>query len=154
MTLTMQNKIPPLLLSMILAALMVPLSWLPPSLGLSLGTRLMLGAAPIIAGAGFVLLGVAKFRANHTTVNPLKPETATTLVTTGIYAISRNPMYLGFFLLLLGWSLILASGYGIVLSVAFAGYLDRFQIRPEEEAMATLFGDQFDKYKARVGRWI
>lgn len=105
-------------------------------------------------GALIAVCGVAWFRRARTTVNPITPEATSTLVTDGIYRVSRNPMYLGFLLMLAGWVLLLGSLASAVVLPAFAGYLTRFQIVPEERILAARFGPAFDEYQARVRRWI
>ncbi len=97
---------------------------------------------------------MVSFRKARTTVNPLKPQAATSLVTTGIYAVTRNPMYLGMVLVLIGWAGFLASPISVMGPVLFWLYIDRFQIQPEERAMSALFGSSFAEYSARVRRWI
>ena len=87
-------------------------------------------------------------------VNPNKPEQASKLVTSGIYRISRNPMYLGFAFILAGWGVWLSSVWAMLGVIGFIGYLTLFQIMPEERALTKLFGDEFTIYKARVRRWL
>lgn len=111
-------------------------------------------AGLVLAGLLLALVGVLQFRKARTTVNPMSPAKASALVSSGIYRWSRNPMYLGMALLLLGvaaWGSTLA---GYLLVVAFCWYLTRFQIVPEERALLAAFGQEFAQYKARVRRWI
>lgn len=111
-----------------------------------------LGLAAI--GVGVAVAGVVSFRLAKTTVNPLKPATASSLVVSGIYRLTRNPMYLGAFIVLIGWAVFLANALAFLFSVTFVLYLSRFQIAPEERALASLFGPEFTAYCARVRRWI
>ena len=110
----------------------------------------------ILAGFGLLVCvaGVVAFRRARTTVNPLTPDAATALVTGGVYSWTRNPMYLGFALALLGWAVWLASPLALVVLVAFVLYMNRFQISPEEQALERLFGVEFTAYKRRVRRWL
>jgi protein-S-isoprenylcysteine O-methyltransferase Ste14 len=88
-------------------------------------------------------------------VDPTRPERASALVTTGIYSVTRNPMYVGMLLVLVAWGLFLASAAGLILApVAFALYLDRVQIPREERALANAFGDGYRAYASRVRRWL
>ena len=105
-------------------------------------------------GAGAALAGVISFRLAKTTVNPLKPEAASSLVVSGIYRITRNPMYLGALLVLIGWAVFLANAAAFIVSAGFVLYLNRFQISPEEKALTIRFGPEFSTYCARVRRWI
>jgi len=111
-------------------------------------------AALVLTGLLLALVGVLQFRRARTTVNPMSPAKASALVSSGIYRWSRNPMYLGMALLLLGvaaWGSTLA---GYLLVLAFCWFLTRFQIIPEERALLAAFGQEFAQYMARVRRWI
>lgn len=150
----LQLRVPPLLLTLIVAALMllshhiiggsIDSGLIGLSLGLALGA---LGLA--MAGAGFL-----SFLLRKTTPNPIDVHAASELVTNGLYRISRNPMYLGMLLLLAGLAVYLGNALSFVLCGAFVWYLNEFQIKPEEHAMENLFGAQFIAYRARVRRWI
>tara|TARA_Y100001956_G_C4097190_1_gene175853 strand:+ start:488 stop:949 length:462 start_codon:yes stop_codon:yes gene_type:complete len=105
--------------------------------------------------AGFIgLAGVYEFRRAKTTVNPVKVDQASSVVDTGIFAYTRNPMYLGLFLLLFGFSYWQQNLLAIACSFLFVFYMNRFQIKPEERALETLFGAQYLDYKQKVRRWI
>ncbi len=113
------------------------------------------------AGLGFELLAVVinltailSFIKNKTTINPVKPHTATSLVTSGVFAFSRNPMYLGLLLFLFGFALQVNVIGGVPLLVLFVLYLNAFQILPEERAMLEVFGDEYREYMEKVRRWI
>lgn len=111
-------------------------------------------AALVLAGLLLALVGVLQFRRARTTVNPMSPAKTSALVSSGLYRWSRNPMYLGMALLLLGvaaWGSALA---GYLLVLAFCWFLTRFQIIPEERALLAAFGQEFAQYRARVRRWI
>jgi protein-S-isoprenylcysteine O-methyltransferase Ste14 len=97
---------------------------------------------------------VVSFRRARTTVNPTKPESSSVLVDSGIYRLTRNPMYLGFSLGLSGWAVMLSNMFAFLLLPIFILYMDRFQIEPEEKALAAIFGRQFAVYKTRVRRWL
>jgi protein-S-isoprenylcysteine O-methyltransferase Ste14 len=108
------------------------------------------------AGAGILIsvLGVVSFKRAKTTVNPTKPGSANSLVISGIYQLSRNPMYLGFFLVLCGWMAFLGNLLTLPFPGLFVFYMNRFQILPEEKALERIFGQQFIDYKSKVRRWI
>jgi protein-S-isoprenylcysteine O-methyltransferase Ste14 len=105
-------------------------------------------------GGGIAVAGVSAFRRQSTTVNPLKPETTESIVTTGIYRVTRNPMYLGLAIVLVGWSMYLANLATLLLVPVFVAYMTRFQIKPEEQALLAKFGSDFADYMAAVRRWI
>ena len=98
-------------------------------------------------------LGVVSFRRAKTTVNPMKPESSSSLV---VWASrwTRNPMYLGFLLGLLGWAIFLSNALTFFFLPAFIVYMNRFQIEPEEKALILLFGKQFAAYKSGIRRWL
>ena len=112
------------------------------------------GALALVAlGAGFDVLGLWMFRKARTTFSPLRPDRSAAVVQTGVYRITRNPMYLGMVLILLGLALYLASPWALLRPVAFAAYITRFQIVPEERALTARFGEAYTAYCARVRRW-
>ena len=94
------------------------------------------------------------FRRHKTTVNPFTPAKSSSLVATGIYRYSRNPMYLGLFLALLGWGAYLGNWASALLLPAFVAYMNRFQIHPEERVLTESFGPQFLAYARSVRRWL
>jgi protein-S-isoprenylcysteine O-methyltransferase Ste14 len=108
----------------------------------------------VAVGIGIDLWAVATFFRAGTTVNPLHPERTSRLITTGVYALTRNPMYLGLLLTLGGWACLLGSASPFALLVLFVWTITTMQILPEEKAMAERFGDAFTAYSNRVGRWI
>ena len=112
------------------------------------------GSIIIIFGIIIILSAIVLFKKYKTTITPLKPSKATKLITDGIYKFSRNPMYLGLLLVLLGISIILNLFGGFFLIPLFILYLNLFQIIPEENAMVDLFKDEFLEYKKNVRRWI
>ena len=112
------------------------------------------GSLMIISGLIIILSAIILFKKYQTTITPLNPSNATKLITDGIYKFSRNPMYLGLLLVLLGISTILNPIGGLFLIPLFILYLNFFQIIPEENAMVDLFKDEFLDYKKNVRRWI
>jgi protein-S-isoprenylcysteine O-methyltransferase Ste14 len=130
------------------------ISFVVPSVEIDVVVRLPLSALVIAAGIFFCLAGVISFRRAKTTVNPFKPETTTTLVNTGIYAISRNPMYVGFAFFLLAWAVYLSSPWISIGVVGFVLYMNHFQIEPEELALKDIFGIEFTRYQENVRRWL
>ncbi len=146
----LEHRIPPPLVAIISGVLM----WLAVRPIAPLSGRLWLALLVVLAGAAVCLAGVASFRRARTTVNPLKPESASALVISGIYRHTRNPMYLGFAIILLGWCVLLGSAWAVLGVAGFVLYIGRFQIRPEERALRELFGAEFDAFCSRVRRWV
>ena len=108
----------------------------------------------LILGLIIFISAVRSFREQKTTVNPLKPKQASSLVTSGIFRFSRNPMYLGMLIILLSISFKFNLLGGIIISLLFFIFITKFQIYPEEEAMNELFGDKFIQYSNTTRRWI
>ena len=108
----------------------------------------------LILGFAVFTLAVKAFNRQKTTVNPLEPRQASSLVSSGIFKYSRNPMYLGMLIILLALSFKFNLVGGIVISLFFYLFITKFQILPEEEAMNELFGDEFTEYSNRTRRWI
>ncbi len=150
----LENRIPPPAITLAWGVLMGLLARWTPGLELGQGLRLALALALVCAGVSVALAGVVAFRRARTTVNPLKPGSASALVTSGIYRVTRNPMYVGFALCLLAWGLYLASPLALLGVPGFVLYLNRWQIIPEERALERLFGDDFRVYRQRVRRWL
>ena len=99
-------------------------------------------------------LAVASFKKYKTTVNPLQPSKASHLVISGIFRFTRNPMYLGMVLILLSLSFKFNLLGGLIVTALFIMFITKFQIIPEEDAMLSLFRDEFEVYKENTRRWI
>lgn len=150
----LENRIPPPIVTAIFALIMWLLSsFLTP---INMDADFRVGAALIIAVLAvlFLVSGGISFRLAKTTVNPLKPESASSLVVSGIFKVSRNPMYVGFALLLLAWTVYLSAPVLLMIVLLFTAVITRFQIIPEERAMLKLFGDEFIAYQQSVRRWL
>lgn len=109
----------------------------------------------LVIGVSVIFLATRQFKISKTTVNPLKPETASSLVTSGIFRRTRNPMYLGLTSLLISFSIYFSSVFGIIIYLPlFISYITIFQIIPEEDAMNKLFSNDYKSYCLKVRRWI
>ena len=109
----------------------------------------------LIFGFVIIFLATKEFKKSETTVNPMKPETSTRLVTSGVFKYTRNPMYLGLASILLASCFYFSSLLGIIVYVPlFIFYITVFQIIPEEESMKTIFNDEYLDYCSKVRRWI
>jgi protein-S-isoprenylcysteine O-methyltransferase Ste14 len=151
---SLELKIPPPAVAAVVAVAMWGASRLAPLIQVPSALRLAAAAAIALVGIGFSAAGVLAFRRARTTVNPTTPEKATALVSSGAYRITRNPMYVGLAWVLVAWAVFLSSGWALLGVVAFVLYIGRFQIAPEERALAQLFGSEYAAYRARVRRWL
>ena len=147
-------KIPPLLLVCAWALIMWALSTLIP-MG-SLAYKYNIAVFGIFFTLGFIALisGVLHFGKVGTTVNPTAPAKSRTLVTFGIYRITRNPMYLGLLLMLVGWGIYLSNSISLFSLVGFVAYMNKFQITPEERILRGKFGQEYESYTKQTRRWI
>jgi protein-S-isoprenylcysteine O-methyltransferase Ste14 len=150
----LELKVPPVALSLIAAALMWSASLAAPSLDFTLWTTYASSVSLALMGVLTCLASVVSFRRAKTTVNPTKPDATTSLVVSGIYSHTRNPMYLGFLLILLGWAVFLSNPLALVVLPGFVLYLNRIQILPEECVLALRFGDNYADYCSRVRPWL
>jgi len=149
----LELKVPPLALVFLFGALM----WLVSAYSvftIALPWRSALSFIFYTGGSAIVLAGILTFRRMKTTVNPLTPEATTTMVTSGIYRFTRNPMYLGFLLILVGWAIDLSNLLAFAFLPLFVWYMNRFQILPEERALASKFSEASTRYKRSVRRWV
>jgi len=150
----LELKVPPLALVLVLAGAMSFVALQFPSLAFPLPWRH--GLSVTISGVGILLLlaGMYSFQKAKTTFNPLKPDTASSLVASGVFRVSRNPMYVGFLLVLTGWAMWLSHPLPFLFLPVFVAYMNRFQISPEERVLSAKFGEAYDIYKQSVRRWL
>ena len=149
----LEHKVPPPLLMLVVAALM----WLANRLmgmGMAGGLWLIMAIVFALLGIGVAVAGRNAFVRAGTTLNPINLNAASQLVTTGIYQHTRNPMYLGMALLLIGVAMMFANAWLLLGPIAFGLFIQRFQIWPEEQVMQGKFGAEYRAYQQRVRRWI
>lgn len=150
----LELKIPPVVLVILFAVAMWLLAqWVPP-LMLPLSWRLLFAGTFAISGIAIALAGVLAFRRANTTVDPRVPQQSSSLVIRGIYRYSRNPMYVGFLLLLTALACYLMNAAAFALLPLFVWYMNRFQIAPEERFLLQKFGAEYQAYLTRVRRWL
>ncbi len=148
----LELRVPPLLLAVVLlgGVLWIMRPWTQQSPFWQVAFAALLATL----GIAVCVSGVIAFRRARTTVDPLHPERASQLVVAGIYRATRNPMYLGFALLLAGAALWSGGWIGWLALALFVAWIDRLQIVPEERALRARFGGDFDDYCRRVRRWL
>ncbi len=148
----LDQKIPPALLLVIFGIvtfLMSNQSFIFSGLSQSIGFGLGILAIVI------AVVAVLSFKKAKTTVNPMKTENISSLVTTGIFSYSRNPMYVAMSLLLFGFGIYMGTSlFSVFWTVFFILYLTRFQIMPEEKLLIGIFGNEYKNYCKNVRRWI
>lgn len=151
---SLELKIPPPAVALLIASIMWGISLVTPLLDLSTFLRVTTAVTIALAGMGVGLAGIIAFRRARTTVNPMKPENTSSLVYSGIYKATRNPMYVGVLFVLVAWAVFLSSVWALLGPVAFVLYITRFQIEPEERVLLRMFPTEYAAYKAKVRRWL
>jgi protein-S-isoprenylcysteine O-methyltransferase Ste14 len=151
---SLELKIPPPVVALFLAALMWLTTFVAPSLDLAFGFRLGVALVLVFIGQSISISGMVAFRRAKTTINPIKANAASSLVTLGVYRFTRNPMYLGLLLTLLAWAVYLSSPVAVLWIIAYVLYINRFQILPEERVLLSLFGPEYATYQGEVRRWL
>jgi protein-S-isoprenylcysteine O-methyltransferase Ste14 len=151
---SLELKIPPPLAALLLAVMM----WLTPSfagvLDVPFAMRVALAVALVLCGLIISVSGIVQFRRARTTINPIKASASTSLVCNGVYRFTRNPMYVGLFLSLLGWAVYLSNPLSLIFLLVYVWFIARFQIMPEERILLELFGEPYAAYMKRVRRWV
>ena len=111
----------------------------------------LIGLVPLVLGFAVSCWGSNRFHRVGTTVKPF--EESSKLVTTGPYAFSRHPMYLGFVMVVIGVGLLLDRAAPFVVAPPFAWILNRFAVIEERQMEAT-FGEAYEDCRRKVRRWI
>jgi protein-S-isoprenylcysteine O-methyltransferase Ste14 len=147
----LETKVPPPILLFIVTLVMILSTG-----GLHVPALPLLGAALAawVAGIGMAAAAMIEFMRAGTTADPHSPQNARSIISTGIFHYTRNPIYLAFILLLLGLALFLATPWALLGPLAYALYIGRFQVAPEERALSVKFGTEYEQYRTRVRRWL
>lgn len=150
----LETRIPPLALTVAFGAAMYGVARAVPGPTFDVPARVAVAIGVAVAGGVIAFAGVATFRAHRTTMNPTTPGEASVIVTDGVYRYTRNPMYLGLLLVLAGWAVFLGNVVACLFLPAFVLAMHRLQILPEERAMESRFGGDYERYAARTRRWL
>lgn len=151
---TLELKIPPPLVGLSVAVMMWFAAAMLPALSFPWAESRWLAGGLLLAGLGFDFAAILLFFKARTTVNPLSPQNTSAIVRSGVYAMSRNPMYVGMLLLLSAWAVYLQNGAALFFLPLFVLYINRFQIKPEERFLLEQFGADYDDYRRGVRRWL
>lgn len=150
----LELRVPPLALFVVFAVAIWAVSRYFPAANLASPGRQTIALISLLLGLAVVSAGVFEFRRRKTTMSPFSPERTASVVSSGIYRWTRNPMYLGMALALFGVAVWQANLFGFAAVLLFCAYLTRFQIVPEERMLLKLFGEEFAAYMNQVRRWI
>jgi protein-S-isoprenylcysteine O-methyltransferase Ste14 len=151
---TLELKVPPPVLAVLLALVMWAAARTMAVPEAPAAVRWPMAFAFAAIAATFDLSALVAFYRAKTTINPMAPAATSTFVRSGIYRISRNPMYVGLVCWLCAWTAYLWSPWALLGPAAFVGYVGRFQITPEERVLEAKFGDAYKAYMTQVRRWI
>lgn len=151
---TLDLRIPPPVIAVCCVAIAWVLARFTPGFTYLLPARIPITMILVVAGVSLALSGVIAFRRAKTTPNPHTPEKSTSIVRSGPYRFTRNPMYLGLAFVLLGVCAYLANPLTVIAVAAFIVYLTRFQIMPEERVLLENFGESYAQYTRSVRRWL
>lgn len=151
---SLDHKIPPPAITILCAGLAWALAYFTPDFAYALPARLPIAALFALSGLSLDVFCLLAFRKAKTTPSPLAPSKSTSIVQTGPYAFTRNPMYLGLALVLIGLCIYLANPLALLAVIVFVAYITRFQIIPEERLLLGKFGAPYADYIRSVRRWI
>jgi len=148
----MNNKIPPPIVTLFFGlCIYLSRSYFPVFSGSALN---FLSISFFVYGIFVFAAAVISFKKQKTTVNPISIENASSLVVSGIFKQTRNPMYLGMSFVLLGLTFKFNVIGGLLFTGIFMLFITIFQIKPEEVAMEKLFGQEWKDYTKNVRRWL
>jgi len=147
-------KIPPPIYTLSMALVMWCLYLYAPVVVMIESPWNMLGVVAIVLAAFLDFSSLYLFFRKRTTPSPMKPEFTTRLVVNGMYKFSRNPMYLGMFIMLFGFAIFLGALSPFLILPAYYFLLTEMQIKPEEKILEDKFGDEYLYYKSKVRRWL
>ncbi|BDR13819.1 isoprenylcysteine carboxylmethyltransferase family protein [Vibrio sp. STUT-A11] len=150
----LELRVPPVAVFLLVVLLMYWLKGLTPNFMITVPFVEFVVAILTLLSGFIGIAGLYEFRKLKTTVNPVKPEFATTVVSTGVFAYTRNPMYVALLLLIIALGLWWQHLSVILCGALFISYMNRYQIKPEEHVLERLFGEDYLKYKNRVRRWV
>jgi len=150
----LETKIPPPVVMVIFGLIMWVITQFTTSFTIAATLQWSLVTALFLSGVFFGTAGLVSLNRAKTTINPLKPDSASSLVSSGIFSRTRKPMYIALTMALCSLVVYLASAWTFIAVIAFVFHITRFQIQPEERAMMKLFGEEFTAYKNRVRRWV
>lgn len=150
----MRTLVPPPVVVLLCAVLIWGIRRTWPEMGLFIPGRRAIYWTFLALGLLVMAAGILEFRRVRTTVNPMRPDTASALVTSGIYRFTRNPMYVADVLILLAVVVFFSNPLGLAGVALFIAWMNVLQIPAEEEALRARFGEAYDAYCSRVRRWL
>ena len=152
---SLELKIPPVIVVLITALLIWLVSLvLPEPPGFESSIRSVLSSIIFVTGILLICAALVSFYRFRTSIDPVNPDKASVIVTSGVYSVTRNPMYLAMLLILTAQVVYLWQPAGVLMLILYVAYITRFQIIPEERMLEIKFGNEFQNYQNKVRRWI
>jgi protein-S-isoprenylcysteine O-methyltransferase Ste14 len=151
---SLKLKIPPPIVFFIAAACMWIIASITPNLSYHFPFQKIIAMILSIIGGVFGVSGILTFVFSRTTINSVRIDAVSSLVSSGVYSITRNPMYLALLFVLLGWACILSNIPALIVIPMYVLYMNYFQIIPEEIILESKYGNKFVQYKTKVRRWL
>ena len=148
----MRNLLLPPIVTLVSIAAMFALDRLWPGTRLWSGPLAALGWVAVLGGLVMSQWHAALFRRLGTNLNTFGEPGS--LTTAGLFGQTRNPMYLGFVIMVLGVGIVLGSVTPWVVAVGFVVWVDVGYVRYEERRMRAAFGGEYEEYCRRVRRWV
>ncbi len=146
-------KIPPPLIAFGAVLFLYALNNFAPLYRINFLYQSYLSISVVCIGTTIALIAIVKFKQLQTPIDPRQPDKTHRLANSGIYKISRNPMYLGILLILVGIGIYLGAVSGLLAIATFVTYITKYQIIPEEKVLTMKFKERYQKYSRNVPRW-
>jgi protein-S-isoprenylcysteine O-methyltransferase Ste14 len=143
--------LPPALAGLLIIAMCV-LAWILPGPIIIPEPYNLLGLIGLVGGVAISLIAARQFARVGTNIKPFNDPNI--LVTDGLFAWTRNPMYLGVTVTLIGLAILLGRLWPFLGPIAFAVIADRWYIQFEEQALRRTFGELYEAYARTTRRWI
>ena len=147
-----KNKIPPTILTLLFLIFNYIFSF--NFLKINIPYKYFFTTLLLILGFYIIIRSSRLFAQAKTSIDPFRPFKSTSLITNDIYKYSRNPMYFGYLLIILGSSVYLGNVISIIIIPLFIFTINFLQIIPEEEALKDIYGPRYDEYLSKVRRWF
>ena len=148
----MKIKIPPPLIVVFLTTLVYLSSNF--IIGFELPFRTQISILLLLIGLSVLFIPVFQFFKSKTTINPQNFKNVNNLVSSGIFKISRNPMYLGMLIIIMSTVVYYFNYFSVLTPFIFYFWINEFQIKREEKKLEEKFGSDYKKYKSKTKRWI
>jgi protein-S-isoprenylcysteine O-methyltransferase Ste14 len=150
----MNPLVPPPIIVLILGAAMWAVAHYLPWGRFEFEGRMSLAVSVLTAGFLIAFAAIVSFINAKTTINPMRPERASSLITGGIYRYSRNPIYLADALILAALAVWLGNVFNYLILLIFLWNIQHVQIAAEERALTQRFGERYAAYCSNVRRWL